>query len=260
MFILNASAKKRFTSACKAAGVHFLCSGLVALLAASLVFGVWYPAPYDQLAGGRELFLLVVAVDLVCGPLLTLVLFTPTKPRAELYRDLGVVGVVQLLALVYGLWTVLEARPLFLVHEIDRFKVVAAPDVDSSALAALPRELRPSLWAGPLTVGIREPRDANERQSVMVESSVGGRDYAERPEFYLPYNKAQAAKSLLKAKPLEVFLQKQPQQQDTARKLALDKGASVSQWMYLPVIARQDWIAILDKQGQVQGFLKGDGF
>lgn len=32
------------------------------------------------------------------------------------------------------------------------------------------------------------------------------------------------------------------------------------QWLYLPVIARQDWVAVLDQQGQIQGFLRGDGF
>ena len=240
--------------------MHFLCSGIVALLVAVLVFGVWYPFPYDQLSSGRELLLLVVAVDVVCGPLLTLVIFNPTKLRAELCRDLGIVAVLQILALIYGLTTVLTARPLFLVQEIDRFKVVTAPDVDSVALAALPEGLRPAWWSGPLVVSIREPQDARERQSVMIESAVGGRDYAERPEFYLPYDKSAAQKSLLRAKPLEIFLQKRPEQQGEARKLASNKGANIAQWMYLPVVARQDWIAVLDNQGQIQGFLKGDGF
>ncbi len=57
-----------------------------------------------------------------------------------------------------------------------------------------------------------------------------------------------------------VFLQKQPDQQDAAQKLAAEKGADMAQWLYLPVVARQDWIAVLDKQGQIQGFLLGDGF
>jgi hypothetical protein len=30
--------------------------------------------------------------------------------------------------------------------------------------------------------------------------------------------------------------------------------------LYLPVIDRQDRVAVLDKQGQLQGFLCGDGF
>ena len=77
----------RFLSAIRVACLHFLFSLVVALLAAALVFGLWYPFPYGHLSGGRELFLLVVAVDVVCGPLLTMVLFNPAKPRAELWPE-----------------------------------------------------------------------------------------------------------------------------------------------------------------------------
>ena len=251
---------RRFRAAIQAASLHLLYSGVVALLAAALVFGFWYPYPYRELSGGRELFLLVVMVDVACGPLLTTVLFNPAKPRAELWRDLGLVALIQLGALGYGLWTVWEARPLFLVQEIDRFKVTSAPDLRSGSIAGLPGSLQPHWWTGPLTVAIREPKDAEERKAVMLESVQGGRDYAERPEFYLPYEGAAALKSLQRAKPLAVFLQKQPDQQEAARKLAREKSADLAQWLYLPVVARQDWVAVLDKQGQIQGFLRGDGF
>jgi len=250
----------RILAALRTAGIHLVGSVIVALLAATLVFGLWYPFVYRELAGGRELFLLVVAVDVVCGPLLTLVLFNPAKPRIELWRDLGLVVLIQLGALGYGLHTVWQARPLFLVQEIDRFKVIAAPELDSNAVAALPAALQPHCWKGPQTVAIRAPKDAKERQKVMFESVQGGRDYAERPEFYLPYEGEAALKSLKNAKPLAFFLQKHPDQQEAAHRLALEKGADMAKLLYLPVIARQDWVAVLDKQGQIQGFLRGDGF
>ncbi|MBK6293224.1 MAG: pilus assembly protein [Rhodoferax sp.] len=250
----------RVSAAIKAGCSHLLCSLLVAALAGGLVFGLWYPFPYRELSGGRELFLLIVSVDVVCGPLLTLVLFNPAKPRAELWRDLGLVVMIQLGALGYGLWTVWQARPLFLVQEVDRFKVVAAPDLRGASTAGLPAVLQPGWFSGPVTVAIREPKDANEGQTVLFESLQGGRDYAERPEFYLPYEGTTALKALSRAKPLAVFLQKQPSQETAARTLAAQQGADMTQWLYLPVMARQDWVAVLDKQGQIQGFLQGDGF
>lgn len=250
----------RFPAAAKAAAIHLLCSGAVAGLSAALVFGIWYPYPYDQLAGGRELLLLVVAVDLVCGPLLTMVLFNPYKSRPELFLDLGIVVLLQFLALAYGLSTVLAARPLFLVQEVDRLKVIAGPELDRAAVAALPPDLKPSWWSGPVTVTIRAPKDERERQTVLLESVEGGRDYAERPDFYLPYDAAAALKSLKRAKPLSVFLQKQPSQQAAAQTLANEKNVALSELWYLPIMARQDWVAVLNKQGHIQGFLKGDGF
>jgi hypothetical protein len=250
----------RIRKAAFASGLHFLASCSIVILASALVFLVWYPYPYRDLSGGRELFLLVMGVDIVCGPLLTLVLFNPVKPKAELWRDMALVVLIQLGALGYGLWSVWQARPLYLVLEVDRYKVVTRPVVDEVALATLPSELQSRWWAGPMVVGVREPKDVQEREKIMFESVQGGRDYAERPEFYLPYAGPVAAKALIKAKPLAVFLQKQPGQQSAATDLAIKNGADVSQWMYLPVVARQDWVAVLDKQGRIQGFLKGDGF
>ena len=250
----------RYRAAARAAAIHSLCSALVAALAAWVVFGVWYAYPYRELSGGRELFLLVVVVDVVCGPLLTFVLFNPKKPRKELWMDLGLVALIQLAALGYGMWTVWEARPLYLVHEVDRYKVISAPDVDAEELKALPANLKPHFWTGPQTVSIRPPKNADEHNTVLFEASAGGRDYGARPGFYIPYDDAAALKSLLRAKPLSVFLHKQPSQQETAQKIAREKGADMAQWLYLPVIARQDWVAVLDRQGQIQGFLRGDGF
>ena len=250
----------RIYLAFKAASIHLLSSFSVALLAAALVFGLWYPFPYRDLSGGRELFLWVVLVDVVCGPLLTLVVFSPAKPRAELWRDLGLIAMLQLGALGYGLHTVWQARPLFLVQEVDRFKVIVGPQLDGAAVAALPAVLQPHWWKGPQTVAIRDTSDVAERNKVLFESVQGGRDYGERPEFYLPYEGEAALKSLKRAKPLTVFLEKQPDQQEVARQLALEKSVDLKEWFYLPVIARQDWVAVLDKQGQIQGFLYGDGF
>ena len=37
-------------------------------------------------------------------------------------------------------------------------------------------------------------------------------------------------------------------------------GAYLAQWLHLPVIARQDGVAVLDKQDQIQAFSLGDRF
>ena len=224
------------------------------------VFLIWYPYPYREISGGSQLFLLIIAVDIVCGPLLTLVLYNPKKPKAELWRDMALVAVIQLAALGYGLYAVWQARPLYLVMEIDRFKVITRPVVDETALAQLPLELQPRWWTGPLVVGLREPKNVQEREKVMFESLQGGPDFAERPEFYLPYMGAVAAKSLTKAKPLAVFLQKQPEQRDAAADLTRASGISATSLFYLPVLARKDWVAVIDTQGLIKGFLPGDGY
>ena len=71
----------------RASAIHLAISLSIATLAAWLVFGWWYPYPYRERSGGRELFTLVVAVDVVLGPLITLVIFNTTKTRRHLLMD-----------------------------------------------------------------------------------------------------------------------------------------------------------------------------
>ena len=252
--------QNRIAAASFAGILHLVTSVLVAAVAAILVFTIWYPQPFGDLSGGRNLFLLIIAVDVICGPVLTFIVFNPVKPRRELIKDLLLIVLIQIAALVYGAHILWKARPLFLVHEVDRFKVISAPNLNDTDFSNLVGTLRPTFFRGPVTISLRMPINNEERELVMRESVLGGRDYAERPEFYVPYDGKNALKSLQRAKPLAVFLQKQPDQTAAAQKLALEKKADITQWVYLPVIARQDWIAVLDKQGQIQGFLKGDGF
>jgi hypothetical protein len=250
----------RVRFAARAAMFHALFSLVVASTAALVVFGFWYPFPYRDLSGGRELFLLLLWVDVVCGPILTLVIFNPAKFRHELARDLSFVVLIQFVALIYGITTVWMARPLYLVLEIDRFRVIAATDLEADSAARLPKNMRPHLFSGPLVMGIRPPLDNEEQQKVLFESLRGGRDYAERPEFYLPYEGIVATNSLKRARPISVFLEKYPLEKDTVALLAREHSVDVNQWFYLPVRGREDWVAILNTDGAIQGFLKGDGF
>lgn len=250
----------RLMAAIRAGSIHLLCSLGVAILSGILVFGVWYPYPYREMAGGRELFFLVVLVDVICGPLLTIILFNPKKPQKELWCDLGMVIMIQLTAFGYGVHTAWLARPVFLVQEVDRFKVIAMPELVESAVNGIPTALQPHWTKGPIPVAIREPKDSAERTSVLFDSIQGGRDYAERAEFYLPYEGNSALKSLNRAKPLAVFIKKQPTQEKAAYVLANKKNTEISELAYLPIRARYDWIAVLNKKGEIIGFLEGDGF
>jgi hypothetical protein len=249
----------RLAQSTKVAALHAVASLLVCGLFAAAVFWLWFPHPYERLAGGQELFWLIVGVDAVCGPLLTFVLFNPQKPRRELVVDLSLVIIIQLAALSYGLWTTYFARPLYLVHEVDRFKVIARPDVDASALHAVQSELAPVAWRGPKVVGLREA-NGEERQRVLFESLKGGRDFGERPEFYVPYSDQTAAKVRRIAKPLSSFLSKYPSLTIEAKKIAGAITLPVESLSYLPVTGREDWIAVIDPSGSVIGFLPGDGF
>lgn len=243
----------------RAAGIHLGLSALVAALAAALVFGLWYPTPFREISGGRELFFIVVAVDVVLGPLITFAVFDRRKPRSELRRDLTIVALLQLAALGYGLHTVQVVRPVVLALEVDRLRVVTALDLDDAALAKGPAEFRRRPWWGLQVVAARVPKGAAQLEA--IDMALQGVDIGMRPELWLPASETAAA--IRKgAKPYSALLDRYPARTAELRQLAARAGRSIEQLGYLPMLARRsDWVALVDVgSGEIVGYAPVDGF
>lgn len=157
----------------KAFLLHLGLSGVIALLALWVVFKLWYPAPLHTAVGVTHIFLLLLFIDVTLGPLLTLLVYKEGKKT--LVFDLSVIAVLQLSALGYGLWTVAEGRPAWLVFNTDRFDLVRVLDIDTRKLdQALPEFRQPS-WLGPRWVAAVMPVDNTEHSDLMFESVQGER-------------------------------------------------------------------------------------
>lgn len=250
----------RLKSAGAASLLHLLSCLLVAGASFALVLGLWYPHQYQEMSAGRELFFLLTGVDVVIGPLLTLVLFTPTKPRAELRRDLAMVVVCQLAAFVFGMYTVYHARPLFLVGEIDRFKTISMIDLREVDYNEMPQRFEPHFFKGPRLVIAEIPKDPKEQLALFEQTTKGGPDIGEMPRYYTEYDQQAGLVMLKKARPLSVFLKEFPDQQEDANDIAATAKEKIADLKFLPVVARAEWSAVLGRKGEVVGFLKGDGF
>ena len=243
----------RFKPAFKAMSVHFGLSLLVAAVTALLVFTLWFPYPYRELAGGRELFILVMTVDIVCGPFLTLVLFSPTKPKKELITDILLIAVIQIIALCYGIWTVLQVRPLFLVQEADRFNIISAANIETNDLELLPANLKPKLFGGPIKVSLRN-MTSEEREKLSAQIKSGGKDASELPFFYENY---QGNKAYQNGHELRELLITHPQHKTTISKL-IDKSNSsdAKKMRYSYIVGYQYWIVMVTPSGEFVEYLE----
>ncbi len=104
------------------------------LVAAFIYFFVrqWYPDGVLWLQGGVAVLLLMVFVDIVLGPLMTLFIFRPeAKSRLLLSLDMLFVVVVQLSAFGYAAWVIGSQRPIWMAYVYDRFYLVSADDLIS---------------------------------------------------------------------------------------------------------------------------------
>lgn len=244
----------------RAAGIHLGICLLVAALAALLVFGIWYPYPYREISGGRELFLIVVTVDVILGPLITLAVFNRAKPWTELRRDLAMVGVLQLAGLGYGLWTVAVARPVHLVFEIDRFRAVHAIDVPEDLVGRQPPGVTALPWFGPTLLSVRPFRDSGESFEATL-AALQGVQIGARPDFWQSYDEGR--KQVLQvAKPVTHLRDRFVAHRDEIDAVLKDKGLNAESIAYVPLVGRKFfWTALVDpKTADVLAYIPVDPF
>jgi len=233
----------------QAFGWHLLGSACIALLSAGLVFLVWYPGALAAAVGVEQIFLLVLAVDVVIGPVITLIVFNPRK--IKLRRDLAIVVALQIAALLYGLNTVMVARPVYMVFNVDRFDLVYANDLPQDKLDKVQRREFSSIpLFGPQIIAARRPDDPQERKKILFSALDGGDDLPQLPQYYVPYQDmhAEVAKHMY---PLEK-LRALNRSASVAVDSLLEKYAQVAGGVgYLPLKGKakdKDMAVVIDRQ------------
>ena len=243
-----------------ASGVHLAISLAIASLAALLVFGLWYPYPYREISGGRELFLIVVMVDVILGPLITLAVFNRAKPVRELQLDLTLVALLQLAALSYGMWTVFVARPVHMVFEYDRFRVVHAIDVPAELLDRTPPDVVALPLTGPTLLSLRPFKDANEKMEATM-AAFDGLSLSARPDLWQAYALAKGD-IWQAAKPVSELKTRFAAQSAVIDAAITKTGRKPETLAYLPMMGRKSfWTVLLDPvSAEVMGFIPIDSF
>ena len=242
--------------------MHLLLSASVASVLAVLVFGFWYPADYRMLAGGTDLFLIVMMVDVVLGPLLTFVVFDRSKGWPHLRRDLAVIAFLQVLALSYGLHAVYLGRPVALAFEFDRFRVVSFAEVVEDELPQALPMFRRLPMNGPMLLAVRKSRTPQERSDALNAAILQGIDNSQRPKFWVPYDEQARAAAVSAGRTLDVLVSRYPAAKAAAEQLSASTDAHEerSGLRFLPVRAKHDAVAVLRRDGEIVGILPFDGF
>jgi len=242
----------------KAFSYHAIISLIIAALVTSVVKLVWYPAPYDQLCGGLNLLFLVIGVDLVLGPLLTFVVFDLKKSKSELVRDLVIVGLLQLIGLLYGMYIVFLARPVVVVFNGKQFDVVTQVQITENKLPDAAPDFRRLSMTGPRLLSMRAAQSESERTELMV-LSVTGQLKGVMPAFWQDY--ALSKNQVVREASSVDDLYKQYPADDVLIDAQIAKsGLNRSQVVFLPIVsARNSWTVLLNKEtAEMIGFVPKD--
>jgi hypothetical protein len=217
----------------RAALVHLLLSGMAALLVTAVVLLAWYPDPLHRMLGVGAILWIVLGVDVVLGPLFTLIVYDRRKKRLK--WDLATIAALQLAALAYGLFTIHQGRPAFVVLVKDRFEVISPADLRIEERAAA----RGNPFAridptGPRWVAARMPETVEQRNAIMFESVENGRDVQHHPALYVDYT-SQTAEALERALPISRLRSLNPLAGAEIDALVARTGQAESALRYLPL-------------------------
>jgi hypothetical protein len=239
----------------KASLFHLAISAAIAAIVVTLMLVLWYPKPYFAAMGGDTLILLLIGVDVVLGPLITLIVFDPKKKRLKF--DLAVIAALQLAALVYGCQVMFVARPVYNVFVVDRFETIAANQVDAASLAKVSAtEFGTLPLTGPKIIAARRPDNAQQQADIVISAMEGGADLANLAELYAPYAqfRQDAARA---ARPLAELAKRQPGDAATIRSFVAGSGRREDAIGFVPMKARnRDMAVVVDlKTGDIVGIL-----
>ena len=113
--------------------IHILFSVLIISIFMWLVTQRWFPDILFSLENVWEGLQILIPVDAILGPLLTLILFVPGKKG--LAGDLLIIAFIQIIALVFGGLTIYSQRPEVMVFAGDRFEIITAKEFDRENFA-----------------------------------------------------------------------------------------------------------------------------
>ncbi|WP_154224004.1 hypothetical protein [Marinicella rhabdoformis] len=117
----------------KVSFVHFLISAIFILLFCAFVYFVWYQQVYFNVSGVGVPLKLLFVVDVILGPLLTLIIYKEGKKYLKM--DLLLIALFQLIAFFYGVYNIYLGKPSLVIHRTGYLEVVIEKDIDYDLLS-----------------------------------------------------------------------------------------------------------------------------
>lgn len=166
---------------------HLSISFLMVLLVMGLIFIIWYPVPLANAVGVTQIFLMMLMIDVIIGPLLGFIVYKEGKKSLKM--DLSVIITLQISALCYGLYNIEQGRPAWIAFNVDRFELIRKNEIIEDHIdRALPQYQKKSLLK-PQYVAVEFAKDARVRSDDMFAEALGGVSIAQKPERYVPLEK-----------------------------------------------------------------------
>ena len=162
---------------------HFFISICISILVLLWIFNVWYPNPLAKATDVVHIFLMLLVIDVILGPILGFVIYKEKKKTLKF--DLAIIFLLQFSALIYGLYSISQARPAWIAYNVDRFELIRINDLLEDNIKDADVEFQKPTWLKPKFIGVQISNNIEEKNQNMFEEVLGGISIAQRPERYV---------------------------------------------------------------------------
>lgn len=218
---------------------HLGMSAIVIGIFLLIVLFLWYPSPLAWAMGVLPILAMLAMIDVFVGPIFGFLVYKTGKKT--LIMDLAVIIVIQLVAFCYGVYSIAQSRPAWVVHHGNTFSVVRRVDVVSESFdeVSRPSLTRPKVVAYKLQQGISNQllRRANAQAGDI-----------RNPVFYGKIDDV-----VLQGLPLSVLEKFNPKTQVDE---ILAKYPTAKSWYGLATSGQKDLVILIDEQGKMLNVVK----
>jgi hypothetical protein len=160
--------------------------------------------------GVTTIFIMLLAIDVIVGPLLSLLVYKEGKKTLKM--DLSIIVLVQILAMSYGVYVIAQSRPAWIVQAGWLFEVVPASAIDVDDQEQANQSYKNNSWLQPEWIAVD---DAKNPQNTLAAPQLMPttyndlsyaqqrlKQYAQPLESLRQFNEPKAIEKILDAYPM----------------------------------------------------------
>lgn len=222
----------------RAFAIHFSISFAIFLILLYFILVQWYPEPLFSTDGGWRVIRIITGVDLILGPLLTLIVFKAGKPGLKF--DLSMIALVQICALTWGVWTTYNERPAAVIYTLDFFTPVPAHQLAEHGITS--KDLKKFGTDWPILIYIDIPEE--KKSEVLATAMSQGKPLYLFTEYYSKFGKEQAKVLKQNSMDIEKYVDDKPELKRMFQKAVLANPTKTN-ISYLALHSREKWVTTI---------------
>ena len=221
----------------KAALSHLFVSSIVFTVIVFVLIVLWYPQPHFSASGGWQGLKIAACVDLILGPLLTFTVFNTDKSRKTIIGDLIVIAIIQFSALIWGVNTIYQQRPLAVVFWEDRFYTVPANELEDQGISKDFLTRFGQHYPDPVMIYAEKPRDTDELKAIAERTAKNRIPPYQQLDLYRPI---QPYFGVIKSRQLDIeeIISNNAEMKTYLFKILEKEQSNIEDYVYIPLLSK----------------------